>query len=155
MNASAGPAFALKQPIGLSPSINWLRDYYFRGAKRRWNNEFTAWTTGTPWDVQLNELTYYIVPETYNLMQTMRSSFRQAARPVSLPDGFWGWSIAERRAWFVREVMVNRLPKEILPGDLVAGGRFNLQTSLCLTEQEQKTFDWLVLGKKGARAFMK
>jgi trans-4-hydroxy-L-proline dehydratase len=157
MDSSAGPRYisSLKEPKGLSPRIQWLRDYYFQGARRAWNNEFTAWTTGTPWDVQFNEMTYYIVPETYTLLQTLRGSFRQAARRVALAEDFWSWSLVERRAWFVKEVMVNHLPQEILPDDLIAGGRFNLQTSLCLDEAEQKEFDRLVLGKNGARGRVK
>lgn len=142
---------AVKEPKGLSDRIKRLRDYYFKGAERAWNNETTAWTTGTKWDVQFNEMTFYIVPETYMLMQTMRSSYRQAARPVTIPDGFWKKSIAERRAWFIKEVMVNYLPQEILPGDLIAGGRFNISASMCLTEREQAEFDRLTLGKNGAR----
>ena len=124
----------LKTPEQLSPRIQWLRDYYFQGADRRWNNQFLAWSTGTPWDVQFNEMTFYIVPETYALLQTLRGSFRQAARDIDLPDEFWSWSLPERRAWFVKDVMVRHVPREILPGDLLAGARFNLQTSLCLTE---------------------
>ncbi len=142
----------IKEPKGLSRRITRLRDYYFKGTRRAWNNETTAWTTGTPWDVQFNEMTFYIVPETYMLMQTMRSSYRQAARPVSLPDEFWSWPLVERRAWFVRQVMTKYLPKEILPGDLIAGGRFNIVASMCLTEKEQKEFDALTTGKNGARA---
>ena len=87
-------------------------------------------------------------------MQTMRGSFRQAARKVPLHADFWKWDLVERRAWFVREVMVHHVPKEVLPGDLIAGARFNLQTSLCLTKKEQAAFDALVLGKEGARAKM-
>jgi len=157
MTASALPAFQhpIKEPKGLSPRIQWLRDYYFQGTERAWNNEFVAWTTGTSWDVQFNEMTFYIVPETYALMQTLRGSYRQAARKIDLHKNFWSWSIVERRAWFVREVMVTYMPKEVLPGDLVAGGRFNIQTSLCLDENEQKEFDKAVLGKNGARAKMK
>ena len=149
------PRDLLKTPKGLSPRIQWLRDYYFQGDRRAWNNEFTAWTTGTPWDVQFNELTYYIVPETYTLMQALRGSYRQAARVVPLNRDFWTWSLPERRAWFVKEVMVRHLPREILPGDLLAGARFNLQTSLCLTKKEQAAFDRLILGPKGARAAVK
>ncbi len=141
----------LKKPGGLSDRIRWLRDYYFKGTERSWNNEFTSWTTGTPWDVQFAELYYYIVPETYALLQALRTSYRMAARQVDLHGDFWSWSIAERRAWFNREVMVYYQPKEILPGDLIAGSRFNLQTSLCLNEKEQNEFDRLLLGKKGAR----
>ena len=157
MTAAALPKFdhSIKEPQGLSPRIQWLRDYYFKGTDRTWNNEFAAWSTGTAWDVQFNEMTFYIVPETYALMQTLRGSFRQAARTVELDKEFWTWSQVERRAWFVKEVMVKYMPKEILPGDLIAGGRFNIQTSLCLDKREQQAFDSALLGKNGARAGMK
>lgn len=122
----------IKQPKGLSDRIQWLRDFYFKGAHRGWTNEYTSWTTGTPWDEQYNELTFYIVPETYALMQTLHSSYRMAARPVKLHENFWNGSIPERRSWFNSEVMVNYLPCEILPGDLIAGARFNIQTSRAL-----------------------
>jgi formate C-acetyltransferase len=147
--------FAVKAPKNLSPRVAWLRDYYFQGTARRWNNEFTAWTTGTPWDEQWNELTFYIVPENYLLMQTFVRSFQQAARPVPLASGFWSWSLPERRAWFVKEVMVSHLPHELLPGDLLAGARFNVQTSMCLTKDETAERARLVNGKNGSRAAMK
>lgn len=145
----------IKEPKNLSKRITWLRDYYYKGVDRPWNNEFTAWTTGTHWDVQFDEMTFYIVPEAYPFMQTFRSSMQQAARPVKLHPDFWKWSLVERKAWFVKEVMVNYVPQEILPGDLIAGGRFNLQTSKCWTKQEAKLRDKLIYGKKGARASMK
>ena len=92
--------YSIKSPSNLSPRIQWLRDYYFQGVNRAWNNEFTAWTTGTSWDFQYNELTFYIVPETYTFLQTFRSGLNQVARPVGLDEDFWKWSIPERRAWF-------------------------------------------------------
>ncbi|MCE5265877.1 MAG: pyruvate formate lyase family protein, partial [Deltaproteobacteria bacterium] len=153
--AAAEKPHRIKEPKNLSPRIAWLRDYYFRGAKRPWNNEFTAWTTGTPWDVQFDEMTFYIVPETYPFLQTFRSSMQQAARAVPLHPDFWSWSLPERKAWFIREVMVNRVPREILPGDLIAGGRFNIQASKCWTKEEAKERDGLIYGKRGARARMK
>ncbi len=145
----------LKEPYNLSPRIQWLRDYYFKGSERRWNNEYTCFTTGTPWDVQFNELTYYIVPEVYVLLGAMGGSFRQAARPVALCGNFWSLSLPERRAWFVREVMSRYVPKEILPGDLIAGGRFNVQTSLCLNRREARAWNARVSGKRGVRAAVK
>jgi hypothetical protein len=42
------PKYNVKEPKNLSPRIQWLRDYFFQGVKRKWNNEFTSWTTGTP-----------------------------------------------------------------------------------------------------------
>ncbi len=79
----------IKTPRDLSPRIQWLRDYYFKGTKRAWNNEFLSWSTGTAWDIQFNEMTFYIVPETYTLLQTLRGSYRQAARNISLHKDFW------------------------------------------------------------------
>lgn len=149
------PRYQVKQPKNLSPRIRWLRDYYFQGVGRRWNNEYTSWTTGTPWDFQYPELSFHIVPETYAFLQTFRSSFAQTARPVALDPQFWTWSLPERRAWFLREVMVRYLPAEVLPGDLIAGSRFNVMTSTCLTEREAKEYDRLVIGKNGVRAAMK
>jgi hypothetical protein len=35
---------AIKEPKGLSDRVSWLRDYYFQGTKRAWNNEYTSWT---------------------------------------------------------------------------------------------------------------
>ncbi len=148
------PRFAIKEPRNLSPRIRWLYDYFFQGVGREWNNEYTAWTTGTPWDFQYNELSFYIVPETYAFLQTFRSSFNQMARTVELHPDFWKWSLSERRAWFNREVMVNYLPKEILPGDLLAGARFNIQTSSCLNKKEARARDSKVYGPKGVRAAM-
>ncbi len=142
MAAHSTPSrYAVKEPQNLSPRIQRLRDYYFQGVNRKWNNEFTAWTTGTAWDFQYPELSYYIVPETYAFLQTFRSSFAQAARRVTLPPDFGKWSLAERRAWFLREVMVRYLPQEILPGDLIAGGRFNVVTSACMSEKEAQAIE--------------
>jgi len=143
--------FKIKEPKNLSPRIQWLRDYYFQGVKRAWNNEFTPWTTGTPWDLQYQEMTYYIVPEVYMLIDTLNGSYQQAAKNVKLHKDFWTWSLAERRAWFVKEVMVNYVPQEILPGDLLAGSRFNIITSMCFTKKEREEYDRRTKGKNGAR----
>jgi pyruvate-formate lyase len=145
----------LKQPHGLSPRVRWLRDYYFEGVKRAWNNQFTCWTTGAPWDVLYDEISYYIVPETYAFLQVFRSSVLQAAKPVRLHEEFWTWSLPERRAWFIREVMVEYVPQEMLPGDLVAGGRFNILASRCWTKAEALARDRLVRGPGGTRAEVK
>jgi formate C-acetyltransferase len=149
------PRYAIKAPTNLSPRVQWLRDYYFQGVHRPWNNEFTSWTTGTPWDFQYEEFPFYIVPETYAFFQTFRSAFRQTARPVQLPSEFWQWSLPERKAWFLHEVMVRYLPHEVLPGDLIAGGRFNVMTSTCLSRREAQEYDRVVYGKGGARAAVK
>ena len=128
--------YKIKEAHSLSPRIQWLRDYYFQGVSRPWNNEFTSWTTGTPWDFQYEEISFHIVPETYGFLHTFRSSYNQTAQQVELSPGFWDMSLPERRAWFLKEVMVKHLPQEILPGDLLAGGRFNVMTSTCLDKKQ-------------------
>ncbi len=149
------PHVPIKQPHGLSVRARWLRDYFFEGVKRPWRNEFQCFTTGTPWDVVYDELTYYIVPETYAFFQPFRSSALQAARPVPVPADFWLWSLPERRAWFTREVLVEHLPHEVLPGDLVAGARFNVLASRCWTRSEVRRRDRHVMGPHGTRAAVK
>ncbi len=145
----------LKEPKALSQRIQWLRDYYFQGAQRAWNNEFTSWGTGTDWDVVFQEMTFYIVPEVYPLIDTLNGSYRQAARPVKLSHDFWSLPLVERRAWFVKEVMVNYVPQEILPKDLIAGARFNIQTSMCLNKQEAADYRRLAMQPGGARSKVK
>ena len=135
----------------LSPRIEKLKKYLLRGAGRQWTNAYTSWTTGTSWDVVFNEITSYTVSGSLDFLSIIRSSFRQAARTVELPETFWRRSVTERRACFVREVMLRYLPMEILPGDLLAGGRFNIRSSMCLNEAEQKAYERLVSGKNGAR----
>ena len=145
------PKYSIKEPKNLSPRIKWLRDYYFQGNNRKWNNEFVGFTAGTPWDIQYQEGNFYIVPETYTFFPTFTGAFQQASHKVELPEDFWKWSLPERQAWFVKEVMVYYLPHEVLPGDLIAGGRFNIQTSKCLTEKETREYEKAVYGKKGVR----
>ena len=152
MSTAQDVGFQIKEPKRLSKRITWLRDYFFQGLKRNWNNEFTCWTTGTPWDVLYEESNFYIVPEAYAFLQPFRGSTRQAARQVPLPENFWKQPLAERRAWFIKEVMVNQVPQEILPGDLIAGARFNIQASRCWTKAETKARDKALLGRNGARA---
>ena len=122
---------SVKEPYHLSPRIAFLRDYYFQGDERRWNNEFAAFTTGTPWDEVFDETSFLIVPEVYSFFPTFRRSFQMAARTIEPPKGFFSLSLPERRAWLIKEIIVNRVPQEILPGDLIAGGRFNVMASRC------------------------
>lgn len=133
----------IKKPKNLSPRVRRLRDYYFEGVKRDWNNEYNCYSTGTDWDLQFNEITYFIVPETFNFFDAFLRSVNQAAEVIPLPEGFWRMSIPERVAEFNRQAIVEHMPAEILPGDLLCGARFNLLTSMCLTKKEQRERDKL------------
>ncbi len=141
----------VKEPFNLSSRIDWLRTYYFRGDKRDWNNEFAAFTTGAPWDEVFDETSFLIVPEVYSFLSTFRKSFIMAARTIEPPKGFYSLSLPERRAWLIKEAIVERLPQEILPGDLIAGGRYNLMASRCWNKQETKARNKAMFDKNGVR----
>lgn len=141
----------MKEPKNLSPRIRWLRDYYFQGASRSWNNQYNCYSDGKPWDYLFDEITYYIVPETIAFYQTYASSSLQTAIPLEMPDSFWKLSLKERRAAFLKEAIVNHVPQEIIPNDLLCGARFNMLTSHCLTRSQSRDRNRLVLGKNGSR----
>lgn len=142
----------IKQPKNLSPRVEWLRNYFFKGVEREWNNEYRVFTTGTPWDEMYNEVTYYIVPETFAFMGAFQKCLPQGAKKIDVPADFFKKDLVERRASFVKEAMVNHVPRHILRGDLIAGAVFNLFTSHCLTKAEYKERAKLVYGKNGTRA---
>lgn len=145
---------AVKKPGALSPRVKWLRDYYFEGTNRKWNNEYNAYTTGTPWDTQFDEMTYYIVPENYSFLSTFVQSFKQISEVVEVDGAFWKKSLVERKADFTKKCVVERLPVEILPGDLLCGARFNMMYSMCLTEEQQKERDKLVKEARKSMLFL-
>ncbi len=141
--------FPIAKPHDLSPRSKWLRDYYFKGIKREWNNQFMPFTTGTDWDIVFHEGDFYVSPEVYYYIQILgkndkgvfASSFRSMAITVELSDNFWELSLPERRAVFFEKVMLDYIPQEIISeNDLVAGGRFNTQLSRCFNKEEAKEY---------------
>ena len=140
--------FSVKEPHNLSPRIQWLRDYYFKGAARNWKNESLPFTNGAPWDSLYCEMGYYIVPEAYPAFDLQDVAFRIGAKTVPVCEGFWDMSLIERRAWFNKEAMVNHMPQEMLPGDLLCGARFNMMSSRCWNEEET----WQVTTRKKCAA---
>lgn len=141
----------IKEPKNLSKRVKWLRDYYFQGIERAWNNEYKCFTTGKIYDFLFDELTYYIVPETISFYQTFTSSSRQSGKEISLPNNFWALSLKERRATFLKEIIVNNMPLEISQGDLLCGSNFNVLSSHCLDKKQAKDRSKLVYGKNGSR----
>jgi len=141
----------LKEPKNLSPRVQFLRDYYFEGVNRNWNNEYQCFSTGKPWDYLFDEMTYYIVPETISFYQTFTKSTLQSAKTIDMPEEFWLLPLKERRTVFFKEAVVNHLTVKVLDQDLLCGANFNMMSSHCLNEKEAKTRDKLVYGKNGAR----
>jgi formate C-acetyltransferase len=146
-SSKKGPKFEVAKSHDLSKRSKWLRDFYFKGLDREWNNEYMPFTTGKEWDRMFYEGDYYIVPEMHAFMGdksrgVFGSSLDLMAIPVELPDDFWDNSIPERRMLFFEEVLLNYIPQEIIgDADLIAGGRFNTQLSKCLNKDEEKEFN--------------
>ncbi|TFF98522.1 MAG: hypothetical protein EU547_01295 [Promethearchaeota archaeon] len=138
--------FEVAKPHDLLPRSEWLREYYFKGPEREWNNEFSPFTTGTEWDLIWNELNYYIVPEVYLYIGNegkgvFETSFRSMAEEIDLPNDFWEKSLPERRILFFEKAMVDYIPQEIISeNDLIAGARFNTQLSNCFNEKEAESY---------------
>ncbi|MHA1489905.1 MAG: pyruvate formate lyase family protein [Promethearchaeota archaeon] len=145
-NLNKTPKFPIAEPHDLSARCKWLRDYYFKGTEREWNNEFSPFTTGTDWDIIWHEGDYYIAPEVHTYIGNkgkgvFESSLRSMALPVKLPENFWELSLPERRTTFFKDVMLNYIPQEIISeNDLIAGGRFNTQLSKCFNKKEAKEY---------------
>ena len=144
MSGSKSKNYQIAEPHDLSPRSKWMRDYYFKGAERKWNNRYMPFTTGTDWDLIWNETDYYVAPEVHFYIGNkgkgvFESSLRSIAVPVKLPADFWKFSLEERRISFFEEVMLNYVPQEIISeNDLIAGGRFNTQLSKCFNKDEAK-----------------
>ena len=143
------PKFPIAEPHDLSPRSKWLRNYFYKGLDREWNNQISPFTTGTDWDIVFHEGDWYINPEIYYYIQILgkndqgvfASSFRSMAIPVELPDNFWELSLPERRASFLEKVMLDYIPQEIISeNDLIAGGRFNTNLSRCFNKEEAKEY---------------
>ena len=140
------PKFTIAKPHDLSPRSQWLRDYYFKGVNRKWNNQYMPFTTGKDWDLIFEENNMYIVPESYLYLGnkgkgTIESSMRSMAPTIELSEDFWELSLPERRIAFFEKAMLDYIPQEIISEkDLIAGGRFQTQLSKCFTEKEAKKF---------------
>ncbi len=140
------PKFSIAKPHDLSPRSQWLREYYFKGVEREWNNQYMPFTTGTDWDLIFEEGNLYIVPESYLYLGNkgkgaIESSMRSMAPTIKLPDSFWESTLPERRVIFFEKAMLDYTPQEIISdNDLIAGGRFQTQLSKCFTEKEAKKF---------------
>jgi trans-4-hydroxy-L-proline dehydratase len=146
MSDSESKKYKIAEPHDLSPRSKWMRDYYFKGAKREWNNQYMPFTTGTDWDIIWNETDYYVAPEVHFYIGNkgkgvFESSLRSMAVPINLPVDFWKLSLPERRITFFEEVILNYVPQEIISeNDLIAGGRFNTQLSKCFTKKEANLY---------------
>jgi len=123
----------------LSPRIKRLRDEYFDWENREFRNEVLPYTTGAPHDIVYRRHEDYIVPEALLFMDAVGDSLLALAEEVPLPEGFWDEPLIVRRAIFFAQVL-ERIPLDILEGELIVGGHFNVATSNCLNEAETEEY---------------
>jgi len=147
-SAGAQPGVWSAAPY-LSPRGRRLRDEYFSFYSRDYfRNEVRAFGSGVSWDEVWSPYHWGVAPEIYVFMDAYRDSLLAAARPVSLPAGFWSEPLVVRRARFFREVIEKHLAVQILDGELIVGSYFNTALSKTHTRQEarrwkSRTARWL------------
>ena len=155
MDSSAVPGFipSLKEPRGLSPGSRGFGTTTSRGPaalEQRVHRLDHRHALGCP--VQRDDLLHRPRDLSASSRPSAGRSCRRRARWSCIPN-FWTWSLPERRAWFVKEVMVNHVPQEILPGDLIAGGALqHPDLHVPGRKRRARSATSLVYGKKGARA---
>ncbi|MHA1131898.1 MAG: pyruvate formate lyase family protein, partial [Candidatus Helarchaeota archaeon] len=99
-----------------------------------------GYTTGTKWDQVWNLPKFGVVPEMYMFGKCFENSILATAKKVDLPEGFWNLPIVLRKATFFDKVMSEMISVDILKGELIIGGKFNVALSKCLTEEEAKEY---------------
>ena len=123
---------------GLSERVRRLRDEYFSFETRTFRNEVLPFSTGAPWDAVYSCSRWTNVPEVTPFLRAFEDSLLAAARVAPVPDGFYSWPLENRAAHFFACVLSNHLPVDILEGELIVGGHFNVALSLCLTRNESE-----------------
>jgi len=121
---------------GLSDRVRRLRDEYFAFETRALRNEIMPFTTGTPWDTVYSVTHWTNVPELHPFLRAFEDSLLAAAKPVPLPKDFWDHPLPKRVALFFSEILRSHLPVDILDGELIVGGQFNVALSLCLDKRQ-------------------
>lgn len=132
----------------LSERVTRLRDEYVNIYERKFHNEIMPFTTGAEWDTMWSPCLWGVVPDLLAFHKAFLETLPLVATKVELPPDFWKKPQAVRVATFFREVISNYLPVEILDGELIVGGQFNVALSRAQNRKEAKqwkkrTDDWL------------
>jgi trans-4-hydroxy-L-proline dehydratase len=125
----------------LSPRIQRLREQYWDFYRRDYTNEVRGYTTGTSWDTVYSTWSWTNVPEVALFQPGFRSYLLAGAKTVELPPGFWEQPLTVRQALFLRQVLENHLPVQVLDGELIVGSHFSTALSRCLKKDEARARD--------------
>ncbi len=132
----------------LSERVTRLRDEYVNIYERKFHNEIMPFTTGAEWDTMWSPCLWGVVPDLLAFHKAFLETLPLVATKAELPPDFWKKPQAVRVATFFREVISKYLPVEILDGELIVGGQFNVALSRAQNRKEAKrwkkrTDDWL------------
>lgn len=131
----------------LTERVSRLREEYFNISGRDYfRNEIMPFTTGTGWDVMWSPCEWGVVPDLIPFHKAFLETLPMVARKVELPDGFWEMPRVLRAAVFFREVVSRYLPVQILEGELIVGGQFNVGLSRVFNRSEARA--WMKKTKK-------
>ncbi len=132
----------------LPERVTRLRDEYVNIHEREFHNEIMPFTTGTEWDTMWSPALWGVVPDLLAFHKAFMESLPLFATRVELPAGFWDRPHVVRVATFFREVVSKHLPVQILDGELIVGGQYNVALSRAQNRAEakawgKKTDKWL------------
>ena len=132
---------------GLTQRVKRLRDEYVDIEGRdHFRNEMIPFTTGTDWDAMWSPSQWGVVPELIPFNKAFLETLPMLARKVELPPDFWQKKHVTRVASFFREVIARYLPVQILEGELIVGGQFNVALSRAHNKKENR--EWMKLTEK-------
>lgn len=124
---------------GLPPRIARLRDEYVNIEDRDYfRNEMMPFSTGTPWDTLWSPALWGVVPDLLAFNKAFMETLPLAATRVDLPPDFWEKPHVVRVARFFHEVIAKYLPVQILEGELIVGGQFNVALSRAHNKSEAR-----------------
>ena len=136
-NEDKTPLISIWSPSeSLSDRVKSLRNHFYSFHDRDVTNEPYAFTTGTDWDEVYSYHDWANEPALYPFLPSVTQTLKAMAVKVELPDSYWNYSLAKRRAIFFHEVMTKYIPVIILDGELIVGFNFNTALSRSLNKNE-------------------
>ena len=131
----------------LSPRIKRQRAYYFADENRPFQNDLVCFTTGIPNDYieTMLSLTEGMMGPMVGIMgfdlpKAIEMGCRLVAEKLVLPEDFWDQPLIVRRA-LVFQATLRQIPVDILPDELIVGGKFSTGMSAGLNEKELEEFN--------------
>ncbi len=139
LNDNTIPAIKIWSPSeNLPERIQKLRNHFYSFNTRKETNEPYSFTTGTDWDEVYSIHDWANEPALYPFFPSVNQTLKSMAVKIELPEDYWRYGLAKRRAIFFHEVMTRYMPTLILDGELIVGFNFNTALSRFLSKSQTK-----------------